>query len=133
MAKSKVRVEIPKNVDEKLKLAGKINDKHVLDGVNSPLKGLEDETWENSAPNIALAQAKHDAAKALEKEVEKLYEARDKFLVPIDATIKASRDLLLGKFSKSPKKLGDWGFVVDDTPKAKKGGKLTPPFPPPIK
>jgi len=51
--------------------------------------------------------------------MENLFKQRDLLVASIDATVKASRDLLLGKFSKNPKKLGDWTFVVDDSPKAK--------------
>ena len=32
----------------------------------------------------------------------------------------ASKAMLKGMFSKSPKRLGDWGYEVDDRPKAKK-------------
>lgn len=120
MAKAKVRVIIPKNPEDLLKLAGKINLKHVADGAASPLNQLEDFNWTDHGSKIAPAQTFNDDAKQMEKDLEKKYDQRDLLVSPIDQTVKASRDLLLGKFKLNPKKLGDWGFVVDDSPKAKK-------------
>jgi len=34
--------------------------------------------------------------------------------------VKASRDLLLAVYRDNPKILGEWGFVVDDSVRAKK-------------
>jgi hypothetical protein len=41
----------------------------------------------------------------------------------IDPTTKASRDVLTGIYRKNMKRMGDWGFTVDDTPKATAASK----------
>jgi len=46
-------------------------------------------------------------------------------------SVKASRDTLVGVYNSNPKKLGDWGFVVNDTPQAKKKDNGPTPPPPP--
>lgn len=120
MAKKNVRVQIPKNPEELLKLADKINKKHISDAADSPLNQLEDFNWTDNGPKIVPAQTFNDEAKQMEKDLEKKYDQRDLLVNPIDKTVKATRDLLLGKYAQNPKKLGDWGFVVDDSPKAKK-------------
>ena len=126
MAKTNVRVIIPKNPADELNLAKKISDKHTADGANSPLKALVDFNWTDNAPKVTQALALQVQIDQMEKDLETLYNKRNVLLVPVDGTVKASRDTLLGIYKANYKKLGDWGFVVDDTPKAKKKPK-TPP------
>ena len=52
--------------------------------------------------------------------MEEAYRNRDALLAPIDDIVRGSSAYLKGKYSKNPKKLGDWGYPVDDTPKVKK-------------
>lgn len=120
MAKVNVRVLIPRNPTELLKLAEKIYTKHTTDGATSALNALGDKNWTDNGGKIASALSINDQAKQMEKDLEELYRQRDLLVAPILSTVKASRTLLLGKYSENYKKLGDWGFVVDDTPKAKK-------------
>jgi hypothetical protein len=56
--------------------------------------------------------------------MELAYRERDAMLKPISETVKASRDLLMGVYRSSPKKLGEWGFMVSDNP-SKAGRKAT--------
>src|SRR5690349_5642326 len=119
MAKA-TRVFIPRNPSELLSLAESIYSKHQADGANSPLNALEDDNWTENGARIAQAKALDAQAKQMQKDLENLFKQRDLLLAPIDATVKASRDLLLSKFSRNPKKLGDWSFDVTDSPKAKK-------------
>ena len=119
MAKSTIRVKIPGNANDQIALAEKIYAKHQDDGADSPLNLLEDDNWTDNGPKIEQAKALQLQAKQMEKDLEKLYQLRDQLLSPLLATIKASRDALLAKYSKTPKKLGDWAFQVDDSPKAK--------------
>ena len=123
MAKINVRVDIPTNPQEKLNLAKLVNDKHVLDGAASPLKALVDFNWTDNGPKIAQAMAIQLLANQMSKDLEELNKQRDILLSPIDSTVKASRDTLLGIYKTNYKKLGSWGFVVNDTPKAKKKPK----------
>ena len=120
MPNPNVRVKIPTNPSELLKLAALIYAKHIADGAASRLKALDDYTWELHGDKVEQAQVLDAEATQMEKDLEEKYKQRDLLLAPVDATVKSSRDLLLGAYKKNYKKLGDWGFEVDDTPKAKK-------------
>lgn len=114
------RIEISANVTEGLKLAQKVYDKHLADGDRSILTELDGLDWAVVGPTIAPCLADHTQAEALSKKAEELYLKRDAALVTITEIVRASKNILKGKFTKNPKALGDWGFTVDDTPKAKK-------------
>jgi hypothetical protein len=120
MANKTPRVDIPKNVEEVLTLGEKIYEKHVADGAKSPLNTLQDYDWNTVGPNLAPALAKHNEAEEYERKMKEAYEARNKLMGDIAGIIKASRDLLKGVNSKSPQKLGEWGYDVFDTPLPKK-------------
>ncbi len=120
---TKGRVSVPKNVPDALSLAKKVFQKHTADGATSPLNELEDYKWSSIGPNIALAQAKHDQAEKLKEQMEQAYRDRDAFMPDIVGATNSSKGLLKAKFAKTPKRLGDWGYEVDDTPKAKKAVK----------
>lgn len=125
MANKTLRIEIPKNIDDQLTLAEDIYKKHMADGASSVLKVMKDFNWDAAGPNIANARASHNEAKEMERQLEKIYEKRNKQLVlaGMPDGLTSTRDFLKGVYSKSPKMLGDHGFKVDDTPKAK---KITP-------
>jgi hypothetical protein len=125
MANTKGRVLISKNPEVSLKLAQKVFDKHVADGSKSELNNL-DETkydWAKVGPTIAPCLAQHDLAEKLKGEMEKAYRLRDELLAPINFHVAGSKTYLKGKYSQTPKKLGDWGFEIDDTAKAPKKKK----------
>ena len=113
MANSKMRVEIPKNPEELLKLATSINKKHVADGAASPLKLMADYKWENEAPKLVQAQAKHDEAESLKKKMDTAYRERDLLMSNTTNIVRSSRDLLMGINHDNVKRLGEWGFNVD--------------------
>jgi hypothetical protein len=52
--------------------------------------------------------------------MEKAYKNRDLLMEPVKGTLLSSRDLLTGIMRSNMKRLGDWGFTVNDTPKPKK-------------
>jgi hypothetical protein len=114
------RIEISANAEEGLDLAQKVFDKHLADGSRSILLELDGMDWAVVGPTIAPCLADHKEAEALTKKAEELYLRRDAALVSITEIVRASKNILKGKFTKNPKALGDWGFTVDDTPKAKK-------------
>jgi hypothetical protein len=120
MAKQTLRIEIPTNPEDLLKLAEKIYAKHLADGDKSPLKIMQDFKWDAVGPNIALALQKHSEAVDLQKKMEIAYEERNNLMVDIPKGITSSRDFLKGVYSSSPKTLGDYGYTVDDSPKVKK-------------
>lgn len=120
MSKRNVRVEIPANPIDLLELAKKVSNKHIADGASSPLNAMVDNKWSDSQPHIDDAIAKHKAAEEFKKKMEEAYRERDKHFEAIMGSVKSSRDVLLGINSKNPKALGNWGYVVNDSPKAKK-------------
>jgi len=119
---TKGRVLIPRNAEDLLKLAQKLVDKHQADGAKSELNNLDEEKydWEKLAPTIPTCLALHNKAEKLKAEMEQVYRQRDALLLPIDFHVKGSSAYLKGKYSTNPKKLGEWGFSIDDTPKATK-------------
>lgn len=113
-----VRVDIPRtNPSERLKLAAAILAKHTALAAASPLKDLG---WTTVGPTVATAAAFDASAKQLEKDLEKAYGDRDALMAAIDKEIARSRDLLLAIYRDSPRKLGDFGFVVNDAAPARK-------------
>lgn len=114
------RVVIPSNAEKALALAKDVLKKHTDDGADSPLNVLQDHNWTDNGPKVAEAVAINAQAKDLEKQVEKLYQDRDALLKPIKDTLRSSSRTLMGIYKSSPKKLGDWGFEVNDTPRKKK-------------
>ncbi|MDX2302493.1 MAG: hypothetical protein NW226_06810 [Microscillaceae bacterium] len=118
--KTKGRIDIPQNIEENLKLAQLVFDKHKKDGDASLLKSLQDFNWDELGPNITVCLAKHLEAEELKRKMEQIYKERDLFLPQITEALRAGKSLLKAAYSKNPKKLGDWGFTVDDSPKAKK-------------
>lgn len=121
MAKiTKGRIVIPKNVEEHLTLAQKVFDKHQADGNTSVLNTLADLDWNVIGPKIANCLAKHHEAEECRRKMEEAYRERDLVLPEIEEILRASKSLLKAIYTKNPKKMGEWGFSVDDTPKTKK-------------
>jgi hypothetical protein len=114
----KMRVAIPKNSKDILLLAEKIYQKHIADGANSVLGLLNDHSWAIEGPKISIALDNHNLAEIKSKNSEKAYKERDLTTDNLIAIIKASRDLLTGLNRNNMKRLGDWGFEVNDTPLA---------------
>lgn len=112
----KPRVGIPINVQESLELADIIKNKHQADGQLSPLNALSDHSWSITGPQLEVCVQHHLKAEELRRQMELAYRERDALLKPISETVRASRDLLMGVYRSSPKKLGEWGFKVSDRP-----------------
>lgn len=114
---AKMKVEIPTNPYEIITLADAIYQKHLADGATSPLSIIQDYDWNVVGANVAPALQFHKNAEQLWKDSERYYKDRDLLLVDITQIIKDSRDLLTGVYPTNLKKLGDWGYKVDDSPK----------------
>lgn len=126
MAKNNVRVVIPTNPTDLLNLAKKISDKHIADGVNSPLKGVKDFNWTETTPFIAPAIIKDIEGADLKKKSEEAFGERDKNIDSIKESVKASRDVLKGINKKNAKVLVEWGFDVIESVAVKSKKKDTP-------
>lgn len=116
MAKQ-VRVQISKNAEKLLNLAELIAKKHLELGADSPLNVLD---WDKQAENVKAGLELHKQAKEYERLAEQAHEQRNLLLTPLDDLVKQSRDLLKALYRAEPKKLGEFGFVVDESPKKKK-------------
>ncbi|MBC7449281.1 MAG: hypothetical protein H7330_14610 [Hymenobacteraceae bacterium] len=120
---TKGRVNIPKTPKEGFELAAKIYAKHQADGTASELRNLDGESWDVVGPTIATGMEHHVEAERLKSLMEEEYRLRDAVFKPIDSINRASSGYLKGKYAKNPKKLGAWGYEIDDTPPAKSAAK----------
>ena len=116
MAKQ-VRVQISKNAEKLLHLADLVAKKHLELGETSPLKVLN---WDKQVESVKTALDLHKQAKEYQRLAEQAHEKRDKLVAPLDDLVKQTRDLLKALYRTEPKKLGEFGFVVDESPKKKK-------------
>ncbi|UAY53296.1 hypothetical protein [Ferruginibacter albus] len=121
--RTKGRIVYPRNAADMLALAKKMYEKHLADGNSSPLSVLQDYDWSVTGPTIAGCISNHEEAERLAKKAEELYKARDLAFPEISGIVKNSGSVLKGVYAKNPKKLGDYGLVVDDTPKIPKAKK----------
>jgi hypothetical protein len=120
MANSSFRVNIPKNAEELLDLAAKVYQKHTDLEDASPLNAMVSHKWADNGPNVATCLQLHKQAEELKRQAEEAYRQRDLLMGEITESVKASRDLLLGVYRETPKSLGEYGFEVDDSPRAAK-------------
>lgn len=63
------------------------------------------------------AEAKHVLKEQAKKDAEKFSAERDKLFDPVFANVRLIGAFLKSLFVKNPKKLGDWGYTVDDSPR----------------
>lgn len=116
MAKQ-VRVPISKNAEKLLNLAELVMKKHLELGAASPLNVLG---WDKQAENVAKALEFHKQAKEYQRLSEQAHEQRNILVTPLDDLLKQTRDLLKALHRTEPKKLGEYGFVVDESVRKKK-------------
>ena len=116
----KVRIPIPTNPEKILDLAGQVASKHKVDKTNSLLKNMADYDWDQVSTQITYAKDKHREAEEYRRKMEESYKERDRHLPAITEAVKATRDMLKGTFMKNPRKLGDWGYTVNDAKVATK-------------
>jgi hypothetical protein len=105
------KISISKNPKELLNLGGRVYKKHQEDDTASVLVGLE---WDSVGPEIQSGIDLHDKVKGMERELESLYEKRDAIVEKVKDQVFRSRDILKGIHRKDLRRLGDWGFDVDN-------------------
>jgi hypothetical protein len=120
MPNSNYRVTIPKNAEELLDLAGNVLKKHTELAAGSPLNAMVSHSWTDNGSKVATCQDLHKQAEELTRQAEEAYRQRDLLLGDVKESVLASRDVLLGVYRETPKKLGEFGFEVDDTIRAAK-------------
>ena len=114
------RIKISASTREVIALAKNVYAKHLAEGPASLLLSLDGINWAVTGPKIAITETQHNQAEEFTRKAEDLYRQRDAGMAEINEALRASKNILKGKFTKNPKALGDWGFTVDDTPKIKK-------------
>lgn len=119
MANPKARVMLSTNVEEILSLAEKVYRKHVAEGGNSPLKTLADFNWDTIGPRIEAIKTIHEESETLKRRSEELVKDRNIDLTELEDCLRSSKNLLKSIYSKSPKRMGEWGFDVMDSGKSK--------------
>lgn len=128
MGKSNVRVVIPRNADEFLIL---INDIIAKETALAPNGTLSPADLAKLTTLKTAASSANDAMKAAKKLAEEKTAERDLAFgrakgqgvdTPdtCDFLVTQLRDMLLAANKTNPKKLGEWGFVVNDSPAPKK-------------
>lgn len=113
----KPRITIPVNAGDLIGLAAAIEEQHLELEKESPLSLLD---WKTASAQIKEAQEVQKQITKLSKELEKLTERRNNLIGPLGDLVRSSRDVLSGVYRAEMKKLADFGFEVDDSPKAKK-------------
>ena len=123
MANPKYKIVIPTSASGLLKLAEEVYKKHQADADKSPLKAMQNNSWEINGPKIASALEIQAQAEKLKRQAEDLYKQRDLLIDQIDDSVKGSRDILMGIYRENPKELGNWGYEVNaGVSKSKKDG-----------
>ena len=111
------RIDIPSSPSDAIDLVGSIKTQHDELGKDSPLVVLD---WATHGPVIKEATEVNKQIKELTRQVEQLTQRRVALTEPVLDFIRSSRDVLAGAHRSELRKLSDFGFEVDDTPRAKK-------------
>lgn len=119
----KPRITIPVNAGDLIDLAVAIEEQHLELEKESPLSLLD---WKTASGQVKEAQEVQKQINKLSKELEKLTERRNNLIGPLGDFVRSSRDILSGVYRAEMKKLSDFGFEVDDSPKAKKAKADSP-------
>ena len=103
-----------------IKLAKAIKAKHTADGAASPLSGLN---MADFSAKTTTADTENLNSEKLKRDAEKATQNRDAALGgetaakgTVEYYLRSVRDVLAGLNKGNEKKLGDWGFEVDDSP-----------------
>lgn len=109
------RVVVPNDVEGLILLAQSIINKHQSDVAGSPLNVLHDYNPNDLMPKINTLLEKHREAENLRKKAEELYRERDLVLPDVKNLIRSAAAMLKAINLDNPKRLGEWGFIVNDT------------------
>lgn len=114
------RIRRPASPKKLLDLATAIYQKHLNDGPSSPLYHLTGTNWDEIGPKVTTAATLHQSAEEHKRKMEEAYRERDRYLPTITEAVNASSALLKAVHRQNPKRLGEWGFNIDDSIPAKK-------------
>ncbi len=117
------RITLPQNAKDNLELAQKLFIKHQELGTASPLNQLDGINLTDIISKIAPTIEAHNAAEEHKRKMEQNYLERDTQLPQIKSTVRKCIALLKATYATNPKKLSDWGVVVDDSKPSSKSNK----------
>lgn len=91
---------------------------------NSPLNGFltanPDIDFTVDRTNAGLAETAHDDGVAANISKEEKREERDNLADPVIDHIEGTGQFVVGLFPNAPHQAGDWGFIIDDSPRGTK-------------
>lgn len=111
------RIKIPKKFLEQEKLFRDVHAKHVAEGAASPLHRFD---VAGVTAKISEARTFHNEAEEKSKQAEAAYENRNNRVTPSVKELRRWAQLLKQVYKNNPHELGNWGFEVDDSPRAAK-------------
>ena len=121
MPKVHTRIDIPNSADRLIKLAQSIAAEDVRLGRQvSPLCHLGWDVAVQEGGLLAETVRLHADAERYARLAEEAYQARKKSLKELEKLVRRSRDVLKGVHGEKLKKLVNYGFQVDDSPRPKK-------------
>jgi len=119
MARMTVRMPIPDDPSEAIALLVSVKKRHTELGEASPLAALE---WDEIDPALATAATEDALSDKCYRDAEKATRERNVQMPAVGAALRAVRDVLLGTYRSNPKKAGDFGIKVNDSPRSNAGG-----------
>lgn len=109
------RIIYPRDSEGVFKLFSTVFEKHLADGDKSDLKHHELDVFKTKNERGKLV---HDEANKLAEESQQKREERNLLQAEIDSVLHKIGTYLKGKYPDKPRKLSDWGFSIDDSPRS---------------
>src|SRR2546430_14602828 len=119
MGRVTVRIPIPEDPSDTIRLMRTVSDKHTELAAASPLGGLE---WDKISPALDSAETQDALSDRCYRDAEKATKERNLQMPVVNEALRAARDVLLGVYRSNPNKAGDFGFTVNDSPRSDANG-----------
>ncbi|MGI4871019.1 MAG: hypothetical protein ACRYFX_07555 [Janthinobacterium lividum] len=124
MAQARIPLPTIKDALGVLNLAAAVSAGITKAGAASLIGGQLALDLQAAAAKVPDALALHQQAKDLEKQLEHLYEQRDKVVAECLPLVQRGSKALQGNLGKADlRQMGDYGYTVDDSPRAAKPAK----------
>ena len=119
------RLAYPSEFTERVAIFRLLKDKYdtFVPPAISPLDAYLNQHGLSIAANttaVDVAEDMHNKAKQLAQEAEDATQDRNNTWNPVMENLRAIGGFLISLYTNNPKELGDWGFIVDESPRAPK-------------
>ena len=104
-------IRIPSNTVLFCDLLENLLNAHKSKEAESPLSGLD---WADTEAQLSALRAKHAEMEEARRTAERLREERDQIKRVLKELVRHARDILKGIHRGELRKLGEYGFTVDD-------------------